>query len=264
MILEKNNYKQLILDHLLKIYLILVIFILLIQVFFGRKNSNIKAFLEIVPTAHNDKTMKAFMFGDEEFFFRTKVFKIQNMGDTFGRFTALYKYDYKKLYDWIYSLDKINSKSNVLPALSAYYFSQIQTEALRIYPIKYLIHHAEKNLKEKWWWLYQAAYLAQYLMHDNELAIEIATKLQKNVPQNANIPIWIRNTLTLYLINTNKECEALRIIEGIINSYENLDKESNKQIKQEKEKELDYMNYFVKNILDTLNKKQIDLSKCKK
>src|ERR1700760_469608 len=52
----------------------------------------------IVPDVPGERTVRALSFGDEEAFFRLYALNIQNSGDTFGRFTALYKYDFNKLY----------------------------------------------------------------------------------------------------------------------------------------------------------------------
>ena len=45
----------------------------------------------IVPDVPGEATMRALSFGDEEAFFRLYALGLQNSGDTFGRFTALYK-----------------------------------------------------------------------------------------------------------------------------------------------------------------------------
>ena len=49
-----------------------------------------------------------------------------------------------------------------------------------MYVVKFLEQHALKNPEKKWWWLYQASYIANYEIRNMDLAIELATKL-KNV-----------------------------------------------------------------------------------
>ena len=87
MILKINNFRT------TKVYLILFMVLLLIQVFFWSKIKTLRAVLPIVKDPPNEKTIKAFTLGDDEFFYRLKGFEVQNMGDTFGRFSPLRNYD---------------------------------------------------------------------------------------------------------------------------------------------------------------------------
>ena len=123
MILEKNNFNILKNISITSKYLSIFIVLLVVQIVFWSKYVSIKAELEVVSTPPNEKTMEAFSFGDKEYYFRLKSFQVQNMGDTFGRFTSLKKYDYKKLYAWFIELEKLNYNSNYLLSLMDYYFS---------------------------------------------------------------------------------------------------------------------------------------------
>ncbi len=87
------------------------------------------------------------------FIFRNFAFKIQNAGDSWGRFTALKHYNYQKLQGWFYLLDELDSQSNFIPSLASYYYSQTQNPEDTIYIIEYLRDHANKDLRNKWWWL---------------------------------------------------------------------------------------------------------------
>ncbi|MDR2760380.1 MAG: hypothetical protein LBB09_00855 [Rickettsiales bacterium] len=238
----------------------MLILILIFQNIFWKKTKSLRAELEVVPNAYNETTMRAFLFGDGEYYFRLKGLKVQNMGDTFGRSVALYKYDYKKLYDWFNALDKLNVESNYLAALSAYYFSQTQNIPDRRFVVNFLVKHGERNPAKKWWWLYQAAYIARYFLKDAKLSMEIANKL-KDLP-NREIPFWIRHATALYLIEGGQECEGWRIIGEMEKEYGNLDEEKDPEIIKRKEIELNYMGYFIKNILDKFKKEGLDRSKC--
>ncbi|MDR0571470.1 MAG: hypothetical protein LBG48_01310, partial [Rickettsiales bacterium] len=203
---------------------------------------------------------KAFIFGDGEYYFRLKALKVQNMGDTFGRFTALYKYDYKRLYDWINVLDDINSKSNFLTSMSAYYFSQTQnTEDVR-YVVDYLVHHAEKDINNKWWWIYQAAFLSHYRLGDADLTIQVANKL-KNLPKEV-APFWLKQNLAFYFSDNGQDCESLRILFAAEKEYGDLQNETDPEIRKKKEAELDYMQRFIGNTIEKLKANKIDVGEC--
>ena len=116
---------------------LLLILFLLLQIIFWYKTENIKPNLGIVPEVPTLSTAKAFAFGDEEFYFRYKGLRIQNTGDTFGRFSPLKDYDYSKLYNWFVLLDNLDSKSNYIPSLVAYYYSMTQNSKDVIYLIDY-------------------------------------------------------------------------------------------------------------------------------
>ena len=177
------------------------------------------------------------------------------MGDTFGKFTSLIKYDYNKLFAWFYELEKLNYQSNYLPALSAYYFSQTPNKQDKLYTVYFLKQHALKNIEKKWWWLYQASYIANYGIGDKKLAIELATIL-KNLNLK-NIPFWVKQTLNIFLSQWNDSCEAVRIISEIMNEIEN--NLSNK----DKETELNYMKFFLNKELKKIEKyDNFDIKKC--
>ncbi|MBR2141184.1 MAG: hypothetical protein IJ853_02410 [Rickettsiales bacterium] len=238
-----------------KRYLYLFLLLLLCQVIFWFKFRTLEQELEVVSTPPSENTMKAFTFGDDEFYFRFKSFEVQNMGDTFGRFTSLKKYDYNKLYGWFKELEKLNYVSNYLPSLAAYYFSQTPKIEDRRYIVKFLQEHALKDLEKKWWWLYQASFIANYDLKDKDLAVSIASKL-KDVK---NAPVWAKQTAGIYLAQSGNSCEAIRVMSEVVNDLENSDEKD----KKKKEEELDYMEYFINRELEKLKEKgSFDLDQC--
>src|SRR5271156_5023120 len=74
--------------------------------------------MSIVPDVPGRVAVKALSFGDEEFYFRLLALDIQNAGDTFGRFTELYKYDFRKLYAWFTLLDSLDNESDYMPFIA--------------------------------------------------------------------------------------------------------------------------------------------------
>ena len=244
MILIKKNFN--ILNYQNKYFstnsLLLILFLLL-QIIFWYKTENIKPNLGIVPEVLTLSTAKAFAFGDEEFYFRYKGLRIQNTGDTFGRFSPLKDYDYSKLYNWFVLLDNLDSKSNYIPSLVAYYYSMTQNSKDVIYLIDYLRQHADRDPNNKWWWYYQAMYLADNIYNDKDLAIELAEELKNKSPSNA--PLWTKQMLAILLSDKGEKCEAIKIISGILTEYEN---------KNISDKEINFMNFFIKKQIEELKK----------
>lgn len=244
MILIKKNFN--ILNYQNKYFSInslLLILFLLLQIIFWYKTENIKPNLGIVPEVLTLSTAKAFAFGDEEFYFRYKGLRIQNTGDTFGRFSPLKDYDYSKLYNWFVLLDNLDSKSNYIPSLVAYYYSMTQNSKDVIYLIDYLRQHADRDPNNKWWWYYQAMYLADNIYNDKDLAIELAEELKNKSPSNA--PLWTKQMLAILLSDKGEKCEAIKIISGILTEYEN---------KNISDKEINFMNFFIKKQIEELKK----------
>ena len=221
--------------------------ILAIQIFFWSKTEKIKPNLGIVPEVPTIGTIKAFSFGDEEFYFRLKGLRLQNTGDTFGRFSPLKDYDYKKLVAWFELLDKLDNKSNYIPSLAAYYYSMTQNKEDLIYIINYLEQFADQNPKDKWWWYYQATYLANNVYNNKDLAIKMAEKLKKYSPDSA--PIWTKQMLAILLSDKGEKCEAIRIISGILEEYEKPDNQ-----KSISDNELNFMKFFIQQRLEELKK----------
>jgi hypothetical protein len=256
MILKKSNFD------VSRLYLPMVLVLLLLQNILWRKMDSIRVDLEIVPNAYSEMTMKAFTFGDDEYYFRLKALKVQNMGDGFGRFTSLRKYDYKKLYDWINNLDKLDSKSNYLASLSAYYFSANRNVTNTKYIVDFLVQHARKNLTEKWWWLYQSIFLSQRILKDDKLTAELINELI-NLPKDI-VPLWLKQVVTINFATNGEDCESLRMLFSIESEYGDLDNEKDLEVKKRKQKELDYIQYFIRKTMKKLKETKVDLSECLK
>ena len=184
----------------------------------------------IVPDVPGRIAVKALSFGDEEFYFRLLALDIQNAGDTFGRFTELYKYDFKKLYAWFKLLDVLDSDSDYMPFIASYYYSQTQNVPDVKYVVDYLYEHSYYRPEKKYWWLAQAVYLAQHKLNDNDLALKMAQPLEKA----DNAPFWVRQ-LPAFVHEKRGEMEdAAKIIEHIQVNSKNIP-----------DGELRFMKYFV-------------------
>ncbi len=225
---------------------LLLFFILLCgQVGFWSHTRNIMPEMGIVADVPGERTVRALSFGDEETFFRLLALNIQSSGDTFGRFTALYKYDYNKLYHWFRLLDGLNNRSNYLPAMATYYFSQSQNPNDVRYLVDYLDEYTADRVKEKWWWVVQGVYLAQHKMKDQARALKLSQRLRGV----RGIPIWAQQMPAFVQENRGEFGDALAIIQDILKHPEDFS-----------QGELNFMRYFVDERLGKLDtvKKEMD------
>lgn len=205
---------------------------LVVQIALWTQTRHFKPDYTIVPDVPSELSVKAFSFGDEQFYFRTLAFDLQNAGDTFGRFTALKLYNYEKLYHWFSLLDKLDSKSHFVPSIAAYYYSQTQNTPDIKYVVKYLEETSEKDLYNKWWWMSQAVYLANHKLEDKDWALRLAYKLA-STPRN-DIPLWAKQMPAFILEQKGEEQQAMQIIADILKNVDKID-----------EGELNFMSYFV-------------------
>ncbi|MBL0318555.1 MAG: hypothetical protein IPP74_04585 [Alphaproteobacteria bacterium] len=221
----------------------LLILCLASQITFWYNTKGIKPEMEIVPNPPGERAAKALAFGDEQFYFYELAFMIQNAGDTFGRFSAFNQYDFSKLYRWFLLLDTLDSRSNLIPSLASYYFSATQQKDDVRYIVNYLEKHADHDINHKWWWMYQACYLANHTLGDKELALKLAYKLAKT--DAPGVPIWVKQFPAFIHAELNEDQEALVVIKRLLDNEKNLD-----------QGEVNFMNYFIKLRLDKIEGKK--------
>lgn len=222
---------------------------LLAQGVFWNHTRAIKPEMGIVADVPGERTVRALSFGDEEAFFRLLALNIQSSGDTFGRFTALYKYDYNKLYHWFRLLDGLNNQSNYLPAMASYYFSQSQNPSDVRYIVDYLDEYVADRAKEKWWWIVQAAYQAEHKLHDTERALDLAGRLRGV----RGIPIWAQQLPAFIHEGRGEFDDALQIMEDIM-----------KHPEEYSQGELNFMAYFVKERIHRFDQFKEELERVQK
>lgn len=223
--------------------------VLVAQGLFWNHTRAIRPEMGIVPDVPGESTVRALSFGDEEAFFRLLALNIQNSGDTFGRFTALYKYDFNKLYHWFHLLDGLNRESSYLPAMASYYFSQTQNPSDVRYLVDYLDEYAAGRVKEKWWWVVQASYLASHKLEDSDRALAIAQELAGV----RGIPIWAQQLPAFIHEQRGEFGDALAIIEGVMKHPEDYS-----------QGELNFMRYFVDERLNRLDAVKSELDAIQK
>ncbi len=213
-----------------------LLFFFSLQAFFWWENKDVIPKLAIVTPPPTMREIYGFSLGDRQFYFRLLAFEMQSLGDTFGRSTPLKDYNFALLQKWFFRLDELDSKSNVLPSLASYYYSNSQNPEDCKYLVEYLEQHANKNIEEKWWWLAQAAYLANHKLKDKEWALRIAIKLQDL--KRKDVPIWVRQLPAFIYEQMGEREQAMRIIVDILDHKELYS-----------DGELNFMRYFIEDRL---------------
>lgn len=207
---------------------------------------SVKPDLGIVPDVPSEYMVKAFSFGDEQFYFRANGYQIQNAGDSFGRSTPLKDYDYSKLYKWWMIFDSLDPESNYIASLVAYYYSASQTPKIHSpYIVDYLEQHADRNPAKKWWWYHQAIYRAKNGLDDLDRAMSIANKMAA-LPRDTKAPIWVWQMPAFIHEEKGEYNDACRIILDILDSFK----------KEEiAEGELNFMYYFIEERITAMAEK---------
>lgn len=211
--------------------------LLLAQGYFWQQTHELIPDMSIVPEVPSELTVKATAFGDEQAFFRMLALQIQTAGDTYGRFTSLKQYDYKRLYLWFRLLDTLDATSNYIPTMATYYYGQTpNTDDVR-YIIDYLVDHSKDRVSTKWWWLTQAIYLSNHKMHNKERAAQIARLLVGA----EGVPVWVQQ-LPAFIYEQQGEFDAAyKIMQGIMDHHKDLSAG-----------ELNFMQYFVEERLQRI------------
>lgn len=236
-----------------KIYFWLFVLTFIAQFFFWQRYESFKPSFDIVPPAPNKFLTSALSLGDEEFLFRVLGTRLQNSGDVFAGFVALKKYDYQRLYQWMKRLDELNYESNFIPSLAAYYYSQTQNTKDVIYIIDYLKEHGQKNINLKWWWLFQATFIAKKDLKDLNKALEVAYVLSKN--ENKDAPFWTKQMPAFIHEEMGDGCMAFKVIEQLI-------KENESGKRQIGVAEMNFMRHFIDERLKNLKSQDFDPRKC--
>lgn len=186
------------------------------QLLFWSQSRHILPNMAVVPDVPGKEVVKALSLGDEQFYFRFLAMRIQNAGDTYGRFTPLKDYDYSKLAKWFALLDTLDRRSNYIPTLATYYFSQTQNVPDVRYIVDYLADHARGRVEQKWWWLIQAIYLANHKLEDKDLALQVG----KPLIDARTIPLWARQFPAFIYEQKGEPQQALYVMTHVMEGYE--------------------------------------------
>jgi hypothetical protein len=211
-------------------YVRLAIFLLMVQAAFAFVSMKHIPDLGVVPELSSEQELRVLSFGDGQLLFRIMAFRLNNTGDTFGRFTKLSAYNMEKIHAWFTRLDAFDATSNHLPAMAAYYFSQTQHHDDVRYLVDYLYEHSYYRPQEKWWWLTQGVYLAMHKLNDDALALKIAAPLAGM----KGIPYWAQQMPAFVHEKRGEFEDAATIMKNILKEDDKLS-----------QSELNYIHYFM-------------------
>lgn len=234
---------------LIALFLILLSF----QLIFWKKTADFRIREDILPKVPSKYLISATSFGDSQFLFRVLATRIQNAGDVFAGFSPLKNYDYSVLQDWMLLFDELDNKSNLIPSLAANYYSQTQKKSDLVYIVDYLDWHASRDIDKKWWWMFQASFIAKSGLGDLDRSLVLAQKLAKNNAKNA--PLWTKELPAFIAEKTGNACLSFKVIQNLI-------KESESGLRIISPEEMNFLRYFIKHRLQSLKKQNFDPRKC--
>lgn len=176
-----------------------------------------------VPPVPDETHISSMALGDKQFAYRMTGLTLQNLGDTGGRSTMLKVYDYDKLSKWFFLLDKMDSRSDYIPFLAAFYFGATPDKTQLPPIISFLEHAGNRSIGEKWRWLAHAIYLARFEARDMEYALRMANKLSL-LQAETHMPAWTKQMPAFIQSDLGNKQAAYEIMFNILKSEaENLD-----------------------------------------
>lgn len=162
----------------------------------------------ITPFPPTKTEIEAMSFGDRQLLFRMLVFKIQNAGDAIGQYHNFNEYDYKKLRTWFEALDDIDSHSEYIPYMAAYYYSIVRNVEKSKIIADYIANYASVDPQKHWRLMTTALYIykTQVPHSENEIyAIGELLLTQK-------IPMWAKALAAFFLKESGDLCASYELI----------------------------------------------------
>lgn len=149
----------------------------LINIAFWSGTRYLRANWDNVPVPPAKETMVMAMLGDTQFAYRVMSIMLQNFGEIGGRSTAFEDYNYENLGKWFYLGDSLDSQSNFVPLLAAYYFGASRVKEDLNYVTDYLAEVGRRQIGQKWRWLAQAIFITKFQQQDPEKALKLSYEL---------------------------------------------------------------------------------------
>lgn len=167
-----------------------------------------------VPPAPSAHGAGALGLGDRQLSYRIMGIMMQNLGDTGGRAATFTNYDYNGLGRWFSLADELDSRSDYMPLLAAYYFGATKVKSDLDPVIDYLAAVGSQNEGQKWRWLAQAVYLARFGQDDLPKALGLAEKLASLWEPGR--PGWMKQMPVFILAAQGDRDSAYRIMMSIL------------------------------------------------
>lgn len=192
-----------------------------LNLLFWLGSQDVYARWEGVPPVPTKRGAIMMTLGDPEFSYRFLAMALQNLGDVGRDVTPLKSYDYRRLGQWFSLLHELDPASDHVPMVAAYYFGATKVPKDAAVVVDYLRVAGSIPLGEKWRWLVHAAYLAQYRVHDIQLALKLAYEVAK-LPGSETLPQWARQMPAFVLGSSGDKEAAKQLMANMLITEKNL------------------------------------------
>lgn len=169
-----------------------------------------------VPPAPSMLTASGYGLGDPQFAYRIMGLMLQNLGDTGGRAPPLNSYNYDELVKWFFMASRLDSQSNFIPFLAAYYYGAATDKDKLRTLLTYLYEAGQKPGGERWRWLGHGTFIARYQVEDLDLAMKFAQRLASL--DEPDMPVWTSQLPVFILSARGDRDEALSLMLEILKS----------------------------------------------
>lgn len=175
-----------------------------------------------VPNPPPYSAVQRNFLGDSIFAYRSLALMIQNMGDMGGRVTPLRGYDFDALVQWFSLMSRLDSRSDYIPYVAAFYFGSVNGEGAqeKLRPlVAYLRDVGTSREGIKWRWLAHAIHLARFKLKDLDYAYDMAEDLAEIALDPAtDLPHWARQMPAFVLKDLGEKEAAMALMLSILSS----------------------------------------------
>jgi hypothetical protein len=170
----------------------------------------------VPPAPASTNTADSIGLGDRELAYRIAGLMLQNLGNVDGRTIKFEEYDYAELEKWFLTIYSLDTRSNYVPTLAAYYYGSTQNAEQLKHIINFLVKAGNRRERESWRWLVHGVFLARHKMNDLDLAMELSEMLENH--PDPNVPLWARHMSALVKNARGEKEDAYNIMVAILQS----------------------------------------------
>lgn len=180
--------------------------------------------------------LRAQALGDGQFAFRVHALRLQHLGNLGGRIVPYQDIDYARVAAWFKTLDRLDSRPDVVPATAALLYGGTQAPSQLRPVVSYLADHARRAPATKWRWMTHAIYLARYRLEDRELALSLARDLAAfDAPA---VPGWAQRLELAMLADLGRTEAARALVERLLANDDELSHEDRRWLRRFLQREL--------------------------
>jgi hypothetical protein len=179
--------------------------VLIFNIGYWYKTRDLRTQWANVPPVTSQSALERMSLSDPQFSYRVMAVFLQNFGSTGGRDQHFSLYDYGRLADWMRLGVALDQRSNLMPALAAYYYGAVNHHDNFRAIVDFLAEVGHQPGPQKWRWLAHAVYLARYQMQDLNYALQLAEKLA-GLPRD-DLPFWARQ-MPVFVMNAQGDKQA--------------------------------------------------------